>query len=331
VGRLTRRLLAAPAVAVAVALVAGCGSGTPSPREQAQGAARHFLQRYVDGDGRVVRRDQGGDTVSEGQAYGLLAAVAAGDRRRFDRIWAWTATHLQRPDGLLAWHWLGGRVADPTTAADADLDTAHALLLGARRFREPALAGQSRRMADAMRGHEIRNGVVVAGPWATAPGVMDPSYIDPRALDALHMQDVTRASRAAIAPLMAGGKLPPDWATIGPPPLPTGPAGAPGHATYGFDAARVPIRLAASCDPQDRRLVASLRGLGRATPTPHPVFTVAQAAQAQAAGDRSRAASLLDHATDQDREMPTYYGAAWVALGRALLETRLLGSCPTAR
>ncbi|HYZ66862.1 MAG TPA: glycoside hydrolase, partial [Mycobacterium sp.] len=36
----------------------------------AREAGRGFLSSYVGADGRVVRRDEGGDVVSEGQAYG---------------------------------------------------------------------------------------------------------------------------------------------------------------------------------------------------------------------------------------------------------------------
>jgi endoglucanase len=61
------------------------------------------------------------------------------------------------------------------------------------------------------------------------------------------------------------------------------------------------------------------------------VFTVARAAQAWAAGDRGAAGTLLDDATVQDQGAPSYYGAAWVALGRLLLDTDLLGSCQAGR
>jgi endoglucanase len=332
-----RRPIALLLLVAVAAGAAGCGTAEApaSPRAQAVEAARSFLDRYVDGDGRVVRRDQGGDTVSEGQAYAMLAAVALGDRERFDRAWGWADAHLRRDDGLLSWRWADGRVADAQPAADADLDAAHALKLAATRFGEPALARQSRRIADAMRGAEIRDGVIVAGPWARGDGpthpVLNPSYIDPRALEVLHMDDVARASRAAIAPLMDGGAAPPDWATIGPPVTATGPPSEradSGRAGYGYDAARVPIRLAASCDAEDRRLAASLTGLRDAAPADHPVFSVARAAQATAAGDPAAAEALLDDAAAQDAEHPSYYGAAWVALGRALLQTDLLGSCP---
>nr|WP_235733865.1 glycosyl hydrolase family 8 [Mycolicibacterium austroafricanum] len=39
-----------------------------------------MLSRYVESDGRVVRHDEGGDVVSEGQAYGMLIAAASATR-----------------------------------------------------------------------------------------------------------------------------------------------------------------------------------------------------------------------------------------------------------
>jgi endoglucanase len=61
------------------------------------------------------------------------------------------------------------------------------------------------------------------------------------------------------------------------------------------------------------------------------VFTVARAAQAHAAGDDAAAAGLLDQAAEEDHAAPTYYGAAWLALGRVLLQSDLLGTCPAGR
>ena len=50
-----------------------------------------------------MRRDQGGDTVGEGQAYGMLMAAAIGDKKRFNLIWDWTQKNLVRPDGLISY------------------------------------------------------------------------------------------------------------------------------------------------------------------------------------------------------------------------------------
>ena len=48
---------------------------------------------------------------------------------------------------------------------------------------------------------------------------------------------------------------------------------------------------------------------------------------AQAAGDDRATADLLGRAADLDAMHPTYYGSAWVALRRAMLEDGSLGRC----
>src|SRR5205807_2455813 len=143
-GRLSRRvrdvLAVVAALATAAWVLAACGSTVsvrrfaPLPRDRADAAARRFLNRYVTPDGRVSRLDQGGDTVGEGQAYGMLLAAAIGDSRRFDAIWGWTKSNLMRPDGLISFLWKSGHVQDPQAASDADLDASRALLVAACRF-----------------------------------------------------------------------------------------------------------------------------------------------------------------------------------------------------
>jgi endoglucanase len=61
--------------------------------------------------------------------------------------------------------------------------------------------------------------------------------------------------------------------------------------------------------------------------TPTPLSLVAGAAAAGAAGRPRERDRLIDDAARLDAAHPTYYGAAWVALGRALLTTDLLGGC----
>src|SRR5262252_1985164 len=93
---------AALACAGLIAGLAGCGGSENSASTQQ--AATRFLTSYVLPDGRVVRSDQGHDTVSEGQAYGMLLTEMVGDDAEFRRIWQWTRDHLQRPDSLFAYH-----------------------------------------------------------------------------------------------------------------------------------------------------------------------------------------------------------------------------------
>lgn len=355
------------AVVVGATIMVGVVAG-PSlrPSTAADGAARraaaHFLDRYVEPDGRVVRRDQGGDTVSEGQAYAMLVAQATGDRNRFRLAWDWARAHLQRPDGLLAWRWADGRVEDDMPAADADLDAAWALVLAAGRFDDDGLRREGMGMAAAVLDNETAatpdGMVLVAGPWARQPPVVNPSYVSPGAFSVMseqtgdhRWQTLARTSLARLDELMTGGQpLPPDWSRLSASgQLEAAPA--PGHdgqgARYGLDAARLLTRLAPCAGPW-RRLAASawpvLAGAadggtavasdlrGRAMgPSQHAAKAVAAASSAHAAGDRRAADALMARAEELDRQSPTYYGAAWVALGRLLLTSSLGEDCGTER
>ncbi len=315
-------------------------------------AGRRFLSGYVGPDGRVVRRDQGDDTVSEGQAYALLVSAAIDDRRTFDRVWSWTIEHLHREDGLLASRWADGQIADPAPATDADLDAARAMLVAHEHFGDERYLRRALHLGRAILQREtvVRGGrrLVAAGPWAIERAVVNPSYIAPRAFRSLDLvmggtswPALAGDSRAALGALLADGHLPPDWATAQDDGTlrPAAPPGG-GPVTYGFDAVRVPLRLAESCAPADRRLAASLWPvLRRARTLPrtltgqdagtivHPAGLVGAAAAARAAQDRATSARLLDRATRLDQQRPTYYGSALVALGRLSLETQRLGSC----
>ena len=178
-----------------------------------------FLDEYVEDDGRVVRHDQGGDTVSEGQAYAMLLAVAERDEERFERVWTWTREHLRRDDGLLSWRWADGRVVDPEPASDADLDAARALMVAAKRFGEPRYAEEGRALGRAIGDHETTlaagKTVLVAGPWAQGRPVVNPSYFSPRAFAAIGRGDLAGTSRLLADRLTADG-LPPDWAVVEP-------------------------------------------------------------------------------------------------------------------
>jgi endoglucanase len=324
-----------------------------------QGAINRFFARYVRSDGRVVRTDQGGDTVSEGQAYAMLLAVASGSRTRFTRVWGWTQQHLQQPSGLLAYHWSGGKVVSTTPAADADLDAAWALALASSRWDDPAYAHAGSRIAAAILAREVatRNGrpLLVAGPWARGtPGWVDPSYFSPLAYAVLgrltsdpRWNELAASSRRVLGRLTAGGRLPPDWAALSPSGVVLPSAGPDGAAapTYGLDAARSLVWYATACKPADRALAGgewpvlshlasnhrfpikvSLAGHSRSGDV-NPLMAVADAASATATGDKAKGLSLLDTAGRLNRSHHTYYGSAWVALGRVLLQTSSLGSC----
>jgi endoglucanase len=60
----------------------------------------------------------------------------------------------------------------------------------------------------------------------------------------------------------------------------------------------------------------------------NPLGWVAAAGAASAAGHAQTATALLNQADQQSEQFHTYYGDAWAALGRVLLETNWLSPCP---
>ncbi|HEX6256506.1 MAG TPA: glycosyl hydrolase family 8 [Euzebyales bacterium] len=366
----TRAAMAVLALAVTLLCAAGTVSvlgrsgGQPGIDRAAREAGRRFLDRYVD-DGRVVRRDQGGDTVSEGQAYGMLIAATLGDEEEFRQIWWWTRRHLGRGDGLLSYRWRDGSVVDPQSAADADLDAAYALVLASRRFDDPVLERDAADLAQAILDHEavptadvgLGGGglVLAAGPWAVdgdgRTAIVNPSYLSPVAYGELRVTTgvdgawmrLDDGSYALVRQLTGGSRLPPDWLRadkddgITPIGSPREPDATPYH---GLDAARTTVRAAASCDARWRTLAASLVDVyprraelgdrltldGRsAAEGRNPVMLVAAAAAAHAAGHDGARAALLAEAERLERAHSTYYGAAWIALGRMWLQTGQAG------
>ena len=195
---------------------------------------------------------------------------------------------------------------------------------------------------------------LVGGNWAmTPPYVVNPGYFSPRAEWDLfeasadrRWTDITRTQRVLGWQLIGTGMLPPDWATVSDVghAVPARPVTG-GPIQFGLDAARVPVRFAESCDREDRALAGAMRSVltapgevpalrnlngSAASNWEHPVALVAAAATEQGAGNPDGAVERLDAAAQLEQRSPTYYGAAWVALGRIMLTTSLLGECPVA-
>jgi endoglucanase len=368
-----QRILAAVAgtgAALAVG-IAGCGGsagspGSAGPAASGPGAAgQHqsaagFLTAYARADGQVVRLDQGDDTVSEGQAYGMLLAEVSGNAGTFWRIWDWTQEHLQQRNGLFAYLASpSGQVTSSQPASDADVLIAWALL----RYQGQDQATAHRdgeRVASAVLAHEVTTGpggvpVLAAGPWATGrPASLDPSYWSLPALQGLAQltgnAQWSRLASGAVtltSDLTQGGKLlPPDWAELtssGALQPEAAPSGNEPQAEYGPDAQRVVAWFAVSCDAQARSLAARWWPMLRSgnaqdatsaqlngtvlDPSQAALALVASAAAAKAAGDAAAASGLLQRAAQVQHHYPTYYGGAWDALGTALLTGNALSSC----
>jgi endoglucanase len=141
-GRALRRALAPLALAL-VATGAPAQAPASCPRWPAW---ESFRTDFVSSDGRVIdHASPRRQTVSEGQAYALLFALAADDRATFDSLLTWTTNNLAQGDlsrHLPAWQW-GRRddgsygPLDANPATDADLWIAYALAEAGRLWGAP--------------------------------------------------------------------------------------------------------------------------------------------------------------------------------------------------
>ena len=342
---------------VIVVLVFVLNPGTTAPSRNplsmqgATSSATAFLDRYEMSSGRVVRLDQGSDTVSEGEAYAMLISASIGERSDFMRAWQWTQAHLQQRDGLLAYHWQDGRVTGSEPASDADLDAAHALVLAAQKFSDHALLGAGRRIAAAILSHEtVRTAigpVLTAGPWAVSSRIIDPSYFSPAGFQALYRatgnpawRQLEQTSYTIINQLTStsGIRLPPDWATLNSAGHATAASAPSGEsARYSYDALRVPVRMVGSHTSYGVGMAARLWHFfspGQPAPSAaaytlggqvltsgqNPAMLAGAAAAAFAAGQRSAARSLLSRALSLAHSTPTYYGMAIIALTQLNLD-----------
>jgi hypothetical protein len=238
--------------------------------------AAEYLYTHSDYYVLDPRRDSGRVT-SEGQGYALLRAAWEHDELAFRRIAEWTRTHLQRPDGLHSWLWTpedGGRVVDPNTATDGDMEIAWALLLGSQIFEDEALWERGAEIVRAVGAHAMlelpgtsgSSGTPAApaparfpaaGNWAVEERIANLSYFLPYAHPWFALADpeggwdaITDVGYDLIGRWMAdpAHRLPPAFFRLdedgAPHPL---PASTELEIDFSFDAIRLFWRVEADC------------------------------------------------------------------------------------
>lgn len=259
-----------PAVLAGVALGS---AAVASPHEDWHA----FERRFVLPEGRIVDNGNRNVSHSEGQGYGLLAALRAGDQPTFDRILTWTMNNLKRPtDNLFAWRWQPDTqpaVTDLNNASDGDIHIAWALLEASRAWANPVY----RRMGQAIGRDLLRRCVVQVGPrWVLLPGaygfqsrqrvVINLSYYAFVALRVIaqHLPDPAweRLERDGLALIRDSRfgmyQLPPDWLEL---PTDGGRSvmaeGWPKR--FSFDAIRIPLNLVWAGLTQESAVSSALR------------------------------------------------------------------------
>lgn len=247
-------------------LAAGAGLAAPAGAQEAGAAARvaweGFRTRFVHPDGRVIDTGNGDVSHSEGQGWGMLAAVRAGDRPAFEGLLAWTLRALRRDgDRLAAWRFRPNAavpVEDANNATDGDMFIAWALIEAGAAWNAPAHTERGLAIARDI----LRLLVREAGPYTVLlPGarhfetagqtVVNLSYYAFPALRALAtaLPDPAwlRVAADGVALLRLGRfgrwRLPPDWLAIAQRDgrLSVAPNRAP---RFSYDAVRVPLYMA---------------------------------------------------------------------------------------
>ena len=235
-----------------------------------------YKAAYVEaGSGRTIDPSRGNITTSEGESYTMLRAVWLGDKQTFDSSWQFTKSNLEHKNDAL-FSWLYGKRPDgtygvltaqhgDTSASDADQDIALALVFAYARWQDPAYLSDAKSIVSDIWDKEV---VTVRGtPYLVADDkektstkgtvLINPSYLSPYSyrlfskIDPAHpWASLTTSSYALLtksitAPLgSSAGGLPPDWLALD---MQTGALHAAGQSytsDYGYDAMRVPWRLA---------------------------------------------------------------------------------------
>lgn len=306
-------------------LGAGCSGEPAAPSCPDWAQWQDFRNAFLSEDGRVIDRGSPDSrTVSEGQAYALLFALAANDRAAFDRILAWTEANLADGDltaRLPAWLW--GRndqdewgVIDANAASDADTWMAYALIEAGRLWQTPRYAALGRLLADRVRREAVAD-LPGLGPtllpapagFQTGPDRwrLNPSYLPVpllRRLAAVN-SDWTPviASARAVITRSAVGDFAPDWTAYG---AETGFGPDPEHGTHGdYDAIRVYLwaGMMDRADPLRNDLLEALPGMARAVAANgQPPERVADGDVVRAVGPPGFSAALLPYLSALGRD-----------------------------
>ena len=213
-------------------------------------AYQNWKAKFFDGT-KVVRPENGGDTVSEGIGYGMLIGVFMNDQSMFDTLWSFAKSHNDG-HGLMAWCVPGGAgsCSGGGSATDGDEDMAYALLMASKQWPSKAsYTTDATALINAIMQYEVDgSNVLKPGDNFGGAGEMNPSYLAPsyyrafaRATGNSKWMTVLDESYTIIAAASGQYGLVPNWAS-------SSGAGVNGPASdglsFGYDACRVPFRIA---------------------------------------------------------------------------------------
>jgi len=223
-----------------------------------QAAYQNWKTRFVSGNAgsarKVVRPENGNDTVSEGIGYGMILAVYFNDQPLFNDLWSYEQQNVA-VSSLMTWCIPAGsnscNSSGGGTATDADEDMAFALIEAGKKW-GGSYAGTAGSLITAIWTNDIdaTSNLPKGGSHyaSTSGAVTNPSYFAPAfyrifaGMDTGHAWNtVASNSISAISALSGANGLVPAWCSSNC--TAAASNGATTDTEYQYDAHRVPWRL----------------------------------------------------------------------------------------
>jgi endo-1,4-beta-D-glucanase Y len=210
----------------------------------------NWKAKFFDGT-KVIRPENGNDTVSEGIGYGMLIGVFMNDQPMFDTLWAYGKSKNDGK-GLMTWCIPNatGSCSGSGSATDGDEDMAYALLMASKQWSGGTYSADAMTLIKAILAHDVSGNILEGGDGFNNASELDPSYFAPsyyRAFAAFDTADasawmgVLNESYSILAAATGADGLVPNWVN------PSGAGITSVDATngpyFGYDACRIPFRI----------------------------------------------------------------------------------------
>jgi endo-1,4-beta-D-glucanase Y len=217
-----------------------------------QTAYTNWKAAFFDGT-KVIRPENGGDTVSEGIGYGMLIGVFMNDKPMFDTLWTFAKAHFHGNNGLMTWcvpSGKSGSCSGSGSATDGDEDMGYALLMASKQWPGGSYSSDAMTLIKNILAHDVSGNILEGGDSFNNANELNPSYFAPsyyRAFAAFDTADATAwmgvldECYTVLQSAQGSYGLVPNWVN------PSGTGIASVDATngtyFGYDACRTPFRI----------------------------------------------------------------------------------------
>jgi endoglucanase len=145
-------------------------------------AYMNWKSKFFDGT-KIVRPENGNDTVSEGIGYGMLIGVFMNDQSMFDTLWSYAKSKFDK-NNLMTWCQGTGQTGSCNStgsATDGDEDMAYALLMASKQWSGGTYASDATTLIGNIFTHEVSGNILLPGDSFGSAGQneLDPSYFAP--------------------------------------------------------------------------------------------------------------------------------------------------------